>query len=243
MATIVEVVIESVEALLVVVAERSIGKGEMCRDARMIEIIALAVAHEQHVLDELVQSVAQCNIGSGVLACKSSLHLTLGVVFGTHSEGAVFGNGLQILFGYIQGTFAEDALQHPLVDDRTCMSLLIKLKSVAAYLCLGHWQSRRELSEQSMYAVYRNVPYTEESEHVVDAISIEILSHIAESAHPPLTSVGKHTVPVVCRESPVLSVGSESVWWCTCLSVKIEVVRFEPHIASCTVNTDWNVAL
>ena len=243
MATIIEVVIESVEALLVVVAECSIGEGEMCRDARMIEIVALAVAHEQHILDELVQSVAQCRIGSRVLTGKCSLHLTLRVVFGTHAEGAVFSNGLQIFFGYIQGTFAEDTLQHPLVDERTCMSFLVKLKSVAAYLCLGHGQSRRELSEQSMYAVHRNVPYTEETEHVVDAVSIEILGHIAESAHPPLTSVGKHTVPVVCRESPVLSVDRECVWRSTCLSVKVEVVRFEPHVASCTVYTDRDVAL
>ena len=123
------------------------------------------------------------------------------------------------------------------------MSFLVKLKSIAAYLCLGHGQSRRELSEQSMYAVCRNVPYTEETEHVVDAVSVEILSHIAESAHPPLASVSKHTVPVVRRESPVLSVGSESIWWRTCLSVKVEVVRFEPHVASCTVDTDRYVTL
>ena len=78
---------------------------------------------------------------------------------------------------------------------------------------------------------------------MVDAVSVEILSHIAESAHPPLASVGKHTVPVVCRESPVLSVGRECVWRSTCLSVKVEVLGFKPYVASCTVYTDRDVAL
>ena len=33
------------------------------------------------------------------------------------------------------------------------------------------------------------------------------------------------------------------LWRSTCLSVEVEVLWFEPNVASCTVYTDWNVAL
>ena len=93
-----------------------------------------------------------------------------------------------------------------------------------------------------MNRVDRNLPYTEEAQHVVDAISIKELRHILESASPPLTVVLQHLVPVVGREAPVLTIHREVIRWSSSLSVKIEVLRLCPHITAKTVHTDRNVA-
>ena len=77
---------------------------------------------------------------------------------------------------------------------------------------------------------------------MVDAIGIEKLSHVLESAYPPGTTVAQHLVPVVRRKAPVLAIHREIVGRCTGLSIEMEVFRFGPHIATVAINTDGNVA-
>jgi hypothetical protein len=78
---------------------------------------------------------------------------------------------------------------------------------------------------------------------VVDAVSVEILMHVLEAAHPPLASVGNHAVPVVRREAPVLSVHGESVWRSARLRVEVEVFGLVPYVAAVAVHADGYVAL
>ena len=87
-----------------------------------------------------------------------------------------------------------------------------------------------------------NLPDSEEAEHMVDTVSVEIVGHILETADPPLTSVLEHLVPVVCREAPVLTIGREGVRWRTGLTVEVEVARFCPHIAAITIHADRDIS-
>ena len=94
-----------------------------------------------------------------------------------------------------------------------------------------------------MYGIDRNLPYAEEAQHMVYAVSIKKLRHVLETAHPPGTIVLQHLVPVVSGEPPVLTVYGEVIRRCTCLSVEIEVFRLHPHVAAVTVDTDGDIAL
>ena len=65
---------------------------------------------------------------------------------------------------------------------------------------------------------------------MVDAVSVEVLGHLAEAAYPPLTAVLEHGIPVVGGEAPVLTVGRERIRRRTGLSVKVEVLGFYPSL-------------
>ncbi len=89
----------------------------------------------------------------------------------------------------------------------------------------------------------RYLPDTEESQHVVYAVGIEILVHVLEASHPPLAAVLEHGIPVICREAPVLSVDREVIWRCSRLVAAVEVLRFLPHITAVGMHADRYVAL
>ena len=90
---IVVVVIQAVEHSLIAIVESLVGEVELCRDARMELIGILAVANEQHVANQGIQTVAQVVVSlqsrlvslvgnhSLVLSLESSLYLALSVVF------------------------------------------------------------------------------------------------------------------------------------------------------------------
>ena len=100
----------------------------------------------------------------------------------------------------------EHTVQYPVGNERTGEAVLLEVQAVTLDLTTGHGESWRKLSEQAMHAMHWDFPDTEEAEHVVDAVSIKELRHILEAAGPPLASVLQHLIPVVGRESPVLSV-------------------------------------
>ena len=92
-----------------------------------------------------------------------------------------------------------------------------------------------------MYRVDGNLPDAEEAENMVDAVGIEELRHVRETAHPPGTVVFEHLVPVVGGESPVLSVSGEVIRGCSCLSVQVEITGLLPGIAAIAVHADGDV--
>ncbi len=115
--------------------------------------------------------------------------------------------------------------------------------AVGFHFLARHRQRRLELSVETALLRHRNLPDAEESEHVVDAVGVEILRHLAEAAHPPLTAVLHHLVPVVGGEAPVLSVFAEGIGRSACLPVEVEVARLSHHVGSVAVDADGNVAL
>ena len=215
------VVVETHECFLLVCRKRVIHKVLVGRDARVIERRILSVWHEEHARDERVESFTKADIVLVCLFCKSSLYLSLSSIFVLHVVAAV-GASLQVESLDEVGAVAEYALQCGIGDVWASHVLSIEVESVALYLAYAHRHGWRELTEQSMYGVHRYLPDAEESEYMVYAVCVEVFCHLAESALPPLVAVLSHYVPVVGRESPVLTVGREVVRWCSCLSVEVE---------------------
>ena len=73
-----------------------------------------------------------------------------------------------------------------------------------------------------------NLPDAEETEHMVYAVGIEELRHLAEAAYPPQATILQHLVPVVGGEAPVLTIGRERIGWRTGLSGEVEVFGLYP---------------
>ena len=78
---------------------------------------------------------------------------------------------------------------------------------------------------------------------MVDAVGIKEFRHVLESAYPPYAVVFQHLIPVVCWESPVLTIHREIIRWSTRLAVDIEVFRLHPNVATISVYADRNIAL
>ena len=107
--------------------------------------------------------------------------------------------------------------------------VVVTLDAVGLYL-LAAQQCRAELPHETRLLGHGDLPDAEESQHMVYAVGIEVLCHLAESSHPPLAAVLQHLVPVVGGEAPVLPVGRERVGRCSCLSVQVEVLRLHPGL-------------
>ena len=222
------------------------------------------VAEEEHVAYERVQTVTHVVVplylvliflllslvGSSVSLLAAfrapvrevSLDLALSVELRAHAVVLTVLR-LNVMVTHELRTVAEHTVEHPVGDERSGEQLFLPVQSVALDLLACHAERRLELSEQSVDGILRNLPYTEEAEHMVNAVSIEELSHILEAANPPQTAVLKHFVPVVGRESPVLTVCTERIRWSASLPVEIEVARLSPHVAAIAVDTDRNIAL
>ena len=76
---------------------------------------------------------------------------------------------------------------------------------------------------------------------MVYAVGVEVLLHLAETAHPPRAAVGQHLVPVVGGESPVLSVGREGIGRSTGLPVEVEVAGLHPGLHAVARDADGDV--
>ena len=200
------------------------------------------VANKEYIADQSIESVAKpyfLLIGNTL---KESLHLYLGIHLCLQLITLII-QTVQILLLHLVSTLMEHTVEHPVGDKWTGESVLLEVKTIRANLVSCHAECRSKLSEQTMNRVDRNLPYTEEAQHVVDTISIKELRHILESTCPPLTVVFQHLIPVVGRESPVLTIHREIVRWSSCLSVEVEVLRLCPYITSKTVYTDRNITL
>ena len=84
------------------------------------------------------------------------------------------------------------------------------------------------MSEYAVALFGRNLPNAEETEHVVEAIGVEVVCHVAEACLPPGISVACHFVPVVGGKAPVLSVSGEEVGRCTGVAVKMKQPAVNP---------------
>ena len=202
----------------------------------------LMVAHKEHVADQGIEPIAQVAVFLRCLVGKGCFHLALGVKLWAHTVAAVLA-GFKIGVFHTLCLVAEQAFEHPVGDEGLGEQFFLEMKAIGFDFLACQTEGRRELSQQSVNGIYRNLPYPEESKHMVDAVGVKIFRHVGEAAHPPLAVVLEHLVPVVGGKSPVLSVDREVVWWCSCLSVEVEVARLLPHVASMAVHADGDVAL
>ena len=88
------------------------------------------------------------------------------------------------------------------------------------------------MSHHSVFIGRRYFPYSEESQHVVDAEGIEVLAHLPQAAFPPGKVVFSHRIPIVCGEAPVLSVAGEIIGRCPGTGVEVEKFRMKMRIGA-----------
>ena len=104
------------------------------------------------------------------------------------------------------------------------------------------WDCGVKYAHQSACLRPRYRPDAEESEDVVEPVSVEIFAHLGEPCLPPSVAVLCHLVPVVGRESPILTVVGEVVGRCAGLTVEVVEARVYPGVNAVARDADWNVA-
>ena len=119
---------------------------------------------------------------------------------------------------------------------------IVELYAVGLDFLTAQAEGRRELSHETRLLGHRDLPDTEEAKDMVDAVGVEVFGHLAETTYPPAATVGKHRIPVVGGEAPVLAVGGEGIRRCTSLSVQVEVLRLYPSLDTIAADADGNVA-
>ena len=120
---------------------------------------------------------------------------------------------------------------------------IVHIESLALKLMGRERKCRIEISVQTTLCPHRDLPYTEEAEDMVDTECIKIFSHLCKTRLPPCEAVLRHLLPVVGRESPVLSVSRECIRRCTCLRIHMEEFRIKPCIHAGTADSDRKVSL
>ena len=95
-------------------------------DARMEQIWVLAVAHKQHIADECVEAVANPDVILIVAATECLLDLTLRVILGTHPPDVIM-SAFDVTLAHFLGVRAENAVQHPVGDERFGHQLLLEV--------------------------------------------------------------------------------------------------------------------
>ena len=74
---------------------------------------------------------------------------------------------IKIQGGNLLGTVPEYILQNIIRDKGCCMLFGIKGEAESAYFLFAHGQRGREVAQQSVHTMCRNVPNTEEAQYVV----------------------------------------------------------------------------
>ena len=200
------------------------------------------VTNEEYITNQCIESVTQPDVNIRVLTSKGFLNLSLCVIRWTHLV-SVAPYVFHILLSYLVGMLTEDAVEYPISNEWLSEEFFLPVQTVAFYLLTTHTECWSELTEQSVYRMNWNLPDTEEAKYVVDTISIKVLRHVLEAIYPPLTTVLYHLVPVVSRETPVLTIHREVIRWSTRLTVKVEVTWFCPYVTAIAIDTNRNVTL
>ena len=125
---------------LVVVPQCLIDEVVLYTDAWVELILILTVAHEEHVADQCVETVAEVGqfgvvgLGGGLVPC---LYLALRVVCGLHGPDVVV---LVVEEGvlHVLCLFAEDLLQRPVGNERLGEEVLLELQAVGLNLLTRH---------------------------------------------------------------------------------------------------------
>ena len=203
---VVVMVVQTVECFLFAVAQAFEDEVALNGNAWMVSGRILTVGHEQDIANQRINAFAHVHALFVLLAGKPGFHLALGIVFRTHFPDVVMAV-LQECFLHKIRLFTEHTIQNVLIDERGSHKVLLEIQAEVLDFFHSHWQCRNELAEQTMYGMRRNFPDAEESEDVVDTVGGEVFGHLAETLLPPQVVVLFHHIPVVGRESPVLSVG------------------------------------
>merc|ERR1711998_587935 len=88
-------------------------------------------------------------------------------------------------------------------------------------------------------SVWGDLPHTEEAQHVINTVRVEVLLHMRQATAPPAASILMHIIPIVRRESPILLWISR----CSSVSVKLEQVRLGPDVSTAFGHANGQISL
>src|SRR6266487_2629611 len=88
----------------------------------------------------------------------------------------------------------------------------------------------------------RNTPDTEEAKNMIYPESIKIITHFLKALLPPCETIFTHLLPVISRETPVLTRYSKIIRWRSCLYIHMIKLRVLPCISTIAVYADWNIS-
>ena len=210
----------------------------------MIFSFLVRVFDEKHLVDKSHEGVAQLVVFLRFLLLGEIFgNLALGVKLVTQLVPAVAHVDKEAVFCLL-GIFPEKVIEEIIHDKRGCLKVDIEPEIVVVAQLVGRIRERGiKDTEQTVKGIHRNLPYTEESEHMVDTVSVEILRHLAETRFPPCEAVFAHLLPVVGREAPVLTEHGEIIRRRTRLAIHVKQARVNPRVGGVARYTDRYVAL
>ena len=245
MALVEIVVIEPHKRILLLCRQGIVDGFQEDTYTRMVHLWLAGILKEEHIAYEPAETIADPKAVLVALALKSLVHLPLGVVIGLQVIEAIALGYQEMLFD-IRHMKAEDALEHPVVDEGLRKQFLPEGQTEILYLALCHRQRRGEMAQQSEDGLLRNLPDAEEAQHMVYADGIEVLFHPAQTLSEPSGKWKKgsgRSLPIIGRESPILSVLRETVWRRTGRSVETEELWMQGCLHTIAIDTNRHIAL
>ena len=125
------------------------------------------------------------------------------------------------LYGLI-GINAKHIAEEIAADIRLGEAVTVSLDSHVPQVLHGIRHSGIEVPAQSPNSRLGHLPDTEEAQDMVDAVGVEIVLHLGETAAPPEEIILGHLVPVVGGEAPVLATCIEIIGRSTGRSVQVK---------------------
>ena len=105
------------------------------------------------------------------------------------------------------------------------------------------------MAHKSKHGIVWNLPDTEETQHMVDTDSIEVLFHPAHPAMEPFDqrrpfAISFYTfTPPICGEAPVLAIGREIIGRSTGGCVETEEIRMGGRLHTIAIDPDGDITL
>ena len=188
MALEIIIIVESHEGIFILIVESLVDRFAKDADTRMIHLRLFRILEEEHIADEPIETVANPKAVLIVLSLEESAHLQLGIILSLEVIESIASRDEEVVAD-IRGMHAEEALQHTIIDKRAGKEILAERQPEVLYLANGHRDGRREMSQEPEDCIHRNLPDTEEPQHMIDADGIEILLHPAQTAMEPVYQV------------------------------------------------------
>src|SRR4051812_41840743 len=100
---------------------------------------------------------------------------------------------------------------------------------------------RNEVTHYTLNSMHRNTPDTKKTKYMIYSESIKIVTHLFETIFPPGKTVFPHSLPVVGRKAPVLSLYCKIIRWGSCLHVHVVKRGLLPCVTTIPVDTNGNI--
>jgi len=135
------VIIQTVESLFVVPAQRLIQEIILCTDARMIGAGYFTVEDEQYVADKRIEAITDAKAVTIGTPAEMGFHLTLGVKLRFHFVSTI-AQTVQIGSPHLVGMAAKECVEHTFSNVGTGKEIFAEIEAIAFNLFGSHRHCR-----------------------------------------------------------------------------------------------------